>query len=92
VTPHFHQATTLTPQQYIAGLTDFGPGRSKFLGNSADEYLRVHERKRFRPTSASWRRIWPSKGRRNRLAAARNQKILTFLATPNTLLKLDTSC
>jgi hypothetical protein len=26
---HFHQTTTLTPEQYVAGLTDFGPGRSK---------------------------------------------------------------
>jgi hypothetical protein len=39
---HFHQTTTLTPEQYIAGLTDFGPGRSKLFGNSADEYLKVH--------------------------------------------------
>ena len=39
---HFHQTTTLTPEQYIAGLTDFGPGRSKVFGNSADEYLNVH--------------------------------------------------
>ena len=37
-----HQSTILTPQQYIAGLTDFGPGRSKLFGNSADEYLKVH--------------------------------------------------
>jgi hypothetical protein len=29
----------LTPEQYIAGLTDFGPGRSKLFGNSADENL-----------------------------------------------------
>jgi hypothetical protein len=43
-TIHLHQTTTLTPQQYIAGLTDFGPGRSKLFGNSADEYLRVHQR------------------------------------------------
>ena len=41
---HFHQRTTLTPEQYVAGLTDFGPGRSKLFGNSADEYLRVHWR------------------------------------------------
>ena len=41
-TIHFHQTTSLTPQQYIAGLTDFGPGRSKLFGNSADEYLKVH--------------------------------------------------
>jgi hypothetical protein len=39
---HFHRTTALTPEQYIAGLIDFGPGRSKLFGNSADEYLRVH--------------------------------------------------
>ena len=39
---HLHQTTTLTPEQYVAGLTDFGPGRSKLFGNSADEYLKVH--------------------------------------------------
>ena len=43
-TIHLHQTTTLTPEQYIAGLTDFGPGRSKLFGNSADEYLKVHDR------------------------------------------------
>ena len=43
---HLHQRTTLTPEQYIAGLTDFGPGRSKLFGNSADEYLKVHHRGR----------------------------------------------
>jgi hypothetical protein len=43
---HFHQTTTLTPEQYIAGLTDFGPGRSKLFGNSADEYLKVHQQDR----------------------------------------------
>ena len=41
---HLHQSTTLTPQQYVAGLTDFGPGRSKLFGNSADDYLKVHQR------------------------------------------------
>jgi hypothetical protein len=39
---HFLRTTTLAPEQYIAGLTDFGPGRSKLFGNSADEYLKVH--------------------------------------------------
>ena len=43
-TVHMHQTTTLSPGQYIAGLTDFGPGRSKLFGNSADEYLKVHSR------------------------------------------------
>jgi hypothetical protein len=42
-TIHLHQSTRLTPEQYIAGLTDFGPGRSKLFGNSADEYLKVHQ-------------------------------------------------
>ena len=45
-TIHLHQTTTLTPEQYIAGLTDFGPGRSKLFGNSADDYLEVHQRGR----------------------------------------------
>ncbi|MGC4052592.1 MAG: hypothetical protein QM757_24950 [Paludibaculum sp.] len=40
---HFHRTTSLTPEQYIAGLTDFGPGRSALFGNSADEYLKVHQ-------------------------------------------------
>jgi len=43
-TIHLHQTTTLTPDQYVAGLTDFGPGRSKLFGNSADEYLKVHSK------------------------------------------------
>ena len=42
-TIHFHQTTKLTPEQYVAGLTDFGPGRSKIFGRSADEYLKVHQ-------------------------------------------------
>src|ERR1700740_1447911 len=41
---HLHQTTTSTPEQFIAGLTEFGPGRSKLFGNSADEYLKVHRR------------------------------------------------
>ena len=45
-TINLHQKTTLTPEQYIAGLTDFGPGRSELFGNSADEYLKVHQRNR----------------------------------------------
>jgi hypothetical protein len=42
-TLHFHQTTTLTPEQYVAGLTDFGPGRAKLFPNSADQYLKVHQ-------------------------------------------------
>ncbi len=43
-TIHLHQTTTATPQQFIAALTDFGPGRGKLFGNSTDDYLEVHER------------------------------------------------
>src|SRR5262245_6656930 len=39
---HFHETTTSTPEQFIAGLTDFGPGRAKLFANSADSYLTVH--------------------------------------------------
>ena len=38
----FHETTTATPEQYVAGLTDFGPGRAELFGNSADSYLKVH--------------------------------------------------
>ena len=43
-TLHFHQTTTSTPEQFLAALIDFGPGRSKLFGNSADDYLKVHHR------------------------------------------------
>ena len=43
-TIHLHQTTTATPEQLLAGLIDFGPGRSKLFGNSADGYLKVHDR------------------------------------------------
>ncbi|MDT5258131.1 MAG: hypothetical protein QOD10_3211 [Mycobacterium sp.] len=41
---HFHEATTSSPEQFIAGLTDFGPGRSEIFKNSADSYLMVHNK------------------------------------------------
>jgi hypothetical protein len=41
-TIRFHHETTSTPEQFIAGLTDFGPGREKVFKNSADSYLKVH--------------------------------------------------
>ena len=43
-TIHMHQTTTSTPEQVLAALIDFGAGRSKIFGNSADEYLKVHHR------------------------------------------------
>ncbi len=42
-TIHLHETKTATPEQFVAGLTDFGPGRAKLFGNSADEYLEVHD-------------------------------------------------
>jgi hypothetical protein len=41
---HFRKSTTLSPEQFIAGLTDFGPGRAELFPNSADGYLKVHSR------------------------------------------------
>jgi hypothetical protein len=40
---HFHQTTALSPEQFVAGLTDFGPGRSEVFSKSADDYLKVHD-------------------------------------------------
>ena len=42
-TIHFNVTTTATPEQFVAALTDFGPGRSELFGNSTDEYLKVHQ-------------------------------------------------
>ena len=62
-TLHFHQTTTSTPEQYVAGLADFGPGDSKNIGNSADEYLKVHSQGRLgsrchgRLKGGAWERL-----------------------------------
>jgi hypothetical protein len=44
-TIHLSQTTTATPEQFIAALTDFGPGRAELFGNSDDSSLVVHERR-----------------------------------------------
>ncbi len=36
-TIHFKETTTATPEEFLAALGDFGPGRSKVFSNSADE-------------------------------------------------------
>src|SRR5215475_1700256 len=41
-TLHFKETTTATPDQFVAALTDFGPGRSKIFPNSADDQLKIH--------------------------------------------------
>ena len=40
-TMHFTEKMTATPEQFVAALTDFGKGREKIWGNSADNYLKV---------------------------------------------------
>ena len=42
-TIHFTETTSATPEQFLAALTDFGPGRKELFGNSSDGYLKVHE-------------------------------------------------
>jgi hypothetical protein len=42
-TIHLHATTTATPEEFVAALTDFGPGRSEIFGRSADDYLEVHD-------------------------------------------------
>ena len=37
------QPTTATPAQFIAALTDFGPGRKQLFPNSTDADLKVHD-------------------------------------------------
>ena len=44
-TIHLHETTTATPEEFVAGLTDFGPGRSELFGRSADGYLKVHDQR-----------------------------------------------
>jgi len=45
-TIHLQRTTTATPAQYVAGLTNFGAGRSQLFENSDDAYLKVHHRGR----------------------------------------------
>jgi hypothetical protein len=42
-TLHMHANIAATPEEFIAGLTDFGPGRAELFSNSADDFLIVHE-------------------------------------------------
>jgi len=41
-TLHFKATVTATPEQFVAALTDFGPGRSELFPNSTDDELEVH--------------------------------------------------
>ncbi len=39
---HFKATTKATPEQFVAALTDFGPGRAEIFENSTDDELKVH--------------------------------------------------
>lgn len=41
-TIHFTEKTLATPEQFVAALTDFGPGRKQLFPNSDDKHLVVH--------------------------------------------------
>jgi hypothetical protein len=43
-TLHFTETVRATPDQILAALTDFGPGRQELFANSSDADLRVHGR------------------------------------------------
>ncbi|HWD78003.1 MAG TPA: hypothetical protein VG497_03955 [Kribbella sp.] len=43
-TIHLRANTTVTPEQFVGALVDFGPGRSELFGNSADRDLVVHDK------------------------------------------------
>jgi hypothetical protein len=42
-TIHLKLTTTATPEQFVAALTHFGPGREKLFASSADSFLTVHD-------------------------------------------------
>ena len=41
-TIRFTESTTAPPEQFVAAITDFGPGRREVFRNSTDKYLKVH--------------------------------------------------
>ncbi len=41
-TIHFTEVSTASPEQLLAGITDFGPGRQELFANSSDAGLTVH--------------------------------------------------
>ncbi|MEH0929881.1 hypothetical protein [Micromonospora sp. CPCC 205558] len=61
-TIRLHQTTTATPEEFLAALTDFGPGRSLVFGATSDEFLTVHEQGPTfadvtEGTSSAWERL-----------------------------------
>jgi hypothetical protein len=94
---------TSTPEQFIAGLTDFGAGRAKLFGNSTDEYLKVHQQglKQADVTEGSggiWERLhydWSDPNRvvmtttDSNLWGGRSGHVYTFTRRPDGMTDLD---
>ena len=55
-TIRFSATTTATPEQFIAAVTDFGPGRSELFGNTDDSQLVVHD------SGPTWADVTEGKG------------------------------
>ena len=102
-TIHLHQTTTSTPEQFIAGLTDFGPGRAKLFGKSDDGYLKVHRRGPFEAdvtegSGGIWERLhydWSNPNRvvmtttDSNLWGGRSGHTYTFTRRPDGMTDLD---
>jgi hypothetical protein len=102
-TIHFKQSTTLTPEQYVAGLTDFGPGRSRLFGNSADEDLKVHSERAHHAdvtegSGGTWERLdydWSDPGRvvakttDSNAWGGRSGHTYTFVQRPDGMTDID---
>jgi hypothetical protein len=58
-TMEFTRTTSASPEQFLAALTDFGPGRSEIFPNSADGFLEVHDQgEGFADVTEGSRGIW----------------------------------
>jgi hypothetical protein len=58
-TIHLRETSSATPEQFVAAITDFGPGRSQIFPNSADGYLKVHsEGEREADVTEGSRGVW----------------------------------
>ena len=102
-TLHFHQTTTSTPEQFLDALIDFGPGRSKLFGNSADTYLKVHRRGASdadvtEGSGGIWERLHYDWSDRNRVVmtttdsnlwGGRSGHIYTFMRRPDGMTEVD---
>ncbi len=52
-TIHLHQTTTATPEQFLAGLTDFEPGRSKIFPNALAKTVKAIEARNYQGQAQS---------------------------------------